>query len=74
MPISELHTPLPIAYANFFYIYQSDPWLARPLYVDFEIDVIAKSQAESVCFFLRGFMRDSERLYITCSLYNFWAQ
>ena len=48
MPISELHTPLPIAYANFFYIYQSDPWLARPLYVDFEIDVIAKSQAEKL--------------------------
>ena len=27
-------------------IYQSDPWLAGPLYVDTEIDVIANSQAE----------------------------
>ena len=44
--ISEMHTPLPIADANFFYIYQSDQWLAGPLYVDIGIYVIAKSQAE----------------------------
>ena len=50
MPISELHTPLPITNANFF----TSISLIRDLpnlciiyvYVDIGIDVIAKSQAE----------------------------